>query len=132
MTRSQARLRRLAGAATRPSSLALVRTGVGAVMLAAPQLLPQVLGVEAAARRRTSWLVQMLGVREVALGAGVLAARSGRDAGAWSLAGSACDVVDALVVGAAVRRGVVSQSWGSAVAASALAAGAVGVVTGRR
>ena len=113
---------------TAPAPVAAVRTGVGVVMLLAPSVLPQVLGVDVAARARTTWLVQMLGVREVALGAGVLAA--GRSAGArsWAVAGSACDVVDALVVGSAVRRGAVHPRWGGAVAVSALAAGLVGLL----
>ncbi len=115
------------GALTAPRSLAAVRTGVGVVMLLTPHVLPQVLGVDAAARARTSWLVQMLGVREVALGAGVLSADRSGDARTWALAGSACDVVDALAVAAAVRRGAVSRSWGSAVAVSALGAGLVGL-----
>jgi hypothetical protein len=116
--------------ATRPASLATVRTGVGAAMLLAPQVLPQALGIDASARARTSWLVQMLGAREIALGAGVLSGQ--RSNGSWAVAGSACDVVDALVVGAAVRRGVVSRSWGTAVAASALAAGLAGLAQAPR
>ena len=120
-------------AATAPTSLATVRAGIGTVMLLTPQVLPQVLGVDAAARARTSWLVQMLGVREVAMGAGALAADRPDVVRAWALAGSACDLVDALAVGAAVRRGAVSRTWGSAVAVSALAAGLVGLArAGRR
>ena len=127
MARWRTGLRRAALAATRPAPLALVRAGAGAVMLVAPRALPRALGVAAAASGPTGWVVQMLGAREVALGVGVLRARRSADARAWALAGAACDVVDALVVGAAVRRGVVSRSAGSAVAASALAAGAAGL-----
>jgi hypothetical protein len=120
-------------AATSPGSLAAVRTGVGAVMLLTPQVLPQVLGVDAGARQRTSWVVQMLGAREVALGAGVLNAERSGEVRAWAVAGSACDVVDALVVAAAVRRGAVGRSLGTAVALSALAADASGLAAaGRR
>ena len=121
--------------ATGPAALALLRTGAGAVMLVSPQVLPRVLGVDAAARARTAWVVQMLGVREVALGAGALAAQRSAGVRACTAAGTAGDLVDALVVGAAVRRGVVTRSWGSAVAASALAAAAAGLVhlvAGRR
>ncbi len=101
-------------------------------MLLAPQLLPRVLGVDAATGARTSWLVQMVGVREVALGAGTLAAGGSGAVRSWALAGSACDIVDALVVAAAVRRGVVSRPWGSAVALSAAAAGAAALVRAGR
>ena len=128
MARWRAGLRRSTLAATRPASLALVRTGAGAVMLAAPRALPGVLGVPAGVSSPTAWVVQMLGVREVALGVGVLAAHGSEGARAWALAGAACDVVDALVVGAAVRRGAVTRSWGSAVATSALAAGTAALV----
>lgn len=128
-----ARLLHWSLAATAPTALASVRTGVGTVMLLAPQLLPQVLGVDAAARARTSWLVQMLGARELAMGAGLLAADRSGGARAWALAGSACDVLDALALQAAVRRGAVSGTWGSAVACSALAAGLTGLArAGRR
>jgi hypothetical protein len=129
----RARLQQWSVAATAPASLASVRTGIGTVMLLTPRVLPKVLGVDAAARARTSWLVQMLGVREVAMGAGVLTADRSGGARSWALAGSACDVVDALAIGAAVRRGAVSRAWGSAVAVSALAAGLVGLArAGRR
>ena len=127
------RLQQWSVAATAPTALASVRTGIGTVLLLAPQVLPQVLGVDAAARARTSWLVQMLGVREVASGAGVLTADRSGGARAWAVAGSACDVVDAVAIGAAVRRGAVSPTWGSAVAVSALAAGLAGLArAGRR
>jgi peptide-methionine (R)-S-oxide reductase len=117
----------------RPEALATVRTGIGVVMLLAPQVLLRVLEVDGPARARTSWVVQMVGVREVALGAGVLTAEGTGPTRPWALAGSACDVVDALVIGAAVRRDVVSRPWGGAIALSALAAGAVsGVLAGRR
>jgi peptide-methionine (R)-S-oxide reductase len=102
-------------------------------MLVSPDVLPRTLEVDAAARARTAWVVQMLGVREVALGAGVLAAQGSAGARSWTAAGTACDLVDALVLGAAVRRDVVSRPWGGAIALSALAAGAVsGVLAGRR
>ena len=132
MADSAADLRRWALRATAPSTLGTARTAIGVVMLVAPQLLPQVLGVDAAARARTSWLVQMVGVREVALGAGTLAAGGAGGVRPWALAGSACDVVDALVVAAAVRRGAVSRQWGSAVALSAVAAGAAALVRAGR
>ena len=126
-------LQRWSSAATAPPSLAGVRTGIGTVLLLAPHVLPQVLGVAADARARTTWLVQMLGGREVAMGAGVLTADRSGGARAWAVAGSACDVVDALAIGAAVRRGAVSRTWGSAVAVSALAAGLLGLTrAGRR
>ena len=117
---------------TSPTALATVRTGVGTVMLLTPHVLPRVLGVDADSRARTTWLVQMLGVREVALGAGVLVADRSGSARELVVGSSACDLVDALVVAAAVRRGTVSRSWGSAVAVSALAAGLVGTARAGR
>jgi len=113
--------------ATDPASLAAVRTAIGTVMLVAPQVVPHLLGVGAASRARISWVVQMLGVREVALGAGVLAAQQSADARGWVVAGGVCDLVDAVVVAAAARRGAVDAAPAAAVAVSALAAGVVGL-----
>ena len=111
----------------RPAHLALTRTGVGAVMLARPRLLPQVLGVDSAASARTSWVVQMLGAREVAMGLGGLAAGRRRDARLWIAAGALSDAVDALVIGSAAVRGRLSRPLAAAVSVSALGAAAAGL-----
>jgi hypothetical protein len=121
----------LAGAAARvtPGQLAMGRAGAGAVMVARPRLVPTALGVDSATSARVSWIVQMLGARELALGLGTLAALRSPDRAAsraWVAAGLLSDAVDALAVGAAVGRGRVTKSAGGAAVAVAAAAVAVG------
>lgn len=112
----------------RPQHIALGRTGIGVVMLVQPTAMPRLLGVDSAASSRTAWVGQMLGAREVALGAGTLWAlrAPGRGAVGWVLAGVLCDSVDALTVGAAAARGRVSRPLGGAVVTSAVAAAVLG------
>lgn len=106
-------------------ALAAVRAGAGAGLLAAPALVPRLLGADAATARRVGYLGRMAGVRDVALGLGMLRAlRAGRDARSWTVAGLLCDTGDALAVAVAVRRGDVHRLPGALLVASA-AAGAV-------
>lgn len=121
-------VQRLAATVLTPSRLSLGRAGVGAVMLVRPTSLGVGLGVDRPAAERTAWSVQMLGVREIALGLGAAAALRGGDGPAarrWLLAGLVCDAVDAVVIGAAVGRGRVATAPGAAVVATATAAAAV-------
>jgi peptide-methionine (R)-S-oxide reductase len=109
----------------RPKHLALARVGIGAAMIARPRLVPGVLGVDSATSARMGWSTQMLGVREVALGAGaVIALRStdGPAARLWLAAGMLCDTADALAIGGAVLKGRLSKPVGGLIAASALGA----------
>ena len=109
-----------------PRPVALGRLGVGAVLLARPQLLPRTVGIDSATAARTSWLVQMLGAREVALGLGALhelRRGDGRASRLWLTAGLLSDATDALVVTAALRRGRMDRL--PALAAVAVAACAV-------
>jgi hypothetical protein len=115
------------------AQLALGRAAVGAVLLVRPRTLPDLLADDPAEGRQQSWVVQMLGAREVALGLGGAAAllapwRSGArssDARSWLAAGLLCDAVDALAVAAAVGSGRVRAGTGGAVVAVAAAAVAV-------
>lgn len=106
-----------------PRSLATARAAVGVIMLTRPGLLPAVLGVDRATRERMSWALQMLGAREVALGAGALLAR--KEPRLWYTAGLLSDAVDAVAVTSALRSGRVSAPAGPALVA--IAAGAVGI-----
>jgi hypothetical protein len=106
--------------------LSLGRAAAGVGMIARPRLLPSSLGVDSAAAGRMSWVTQMLGAREIALGLGTwLALRDGdRDAARrWLCAGLLSDAVDALAVGSAVAQGRLSKATGGAVVA--IAGGAV-------
>ena len=106
-----------------PEQLALGRVGAGTVMVVRPRLLPRLLGVDSATSARVGWAVQMLGVRDAALGLGTLVAlRAGdrRAARTWLAAGVLCDAVDALAVSGALARGRVSKGWGISFVATAL------------
>src|SRR5438094_817895 len=93
----------------RARRLALLRLGLGAVMLARPLLVPRPLGVDRITASRVEWLVRMAGARDLALGAGTLAARRAGGQRTWVLAAMASDVADALILGQAVRRGLVGR-----------------------
>lgn len=115
-------------------SLGLGRTAVGLVMLARPRLVPEVLGTGAAAAAQTSWVLQMLGAREVALGLGAF--RAGRTGSAaelrpWVAGGVLSDGVDAVAVAYALGRGHLRSPAAVglvAVACTAVAIGAAGLV----
>ena len=106
-----------------PRPVALGRAGAGVVMLARPSLLPRVIGIDSASAARTTWLVQMLGARELALGLGALhelRRGDGRAARVWLTAGLLSDTADALVMAAAVSRGKASKVPGLATICLAL------------
>jgi hypothetical protein len=107
--------------------LAAVRAGLGLVMLARPMLVPRPLGVDRITAGRVDWLVRMAGVRDLALGAGGLAAARTGGQRSWVLAGALSDAGDALILGRAVRRGQVGRVLGSGAALSAVAAAALGL-----
>src|SRR5206468_1848596 len=92
--------------------LGAVRVGLGATMLARPMLLPRPLGVDRLTATRVDWLVRMAGARDLALGAGTLAARRSGGLRTWLLAALGSDVADAIVLTQAVRRGQVGRIAG--------------------
>jgi hypothetical protein len=104
----------------------LIRAGAGVVMLARPTVLPRLLGADSATAARVTWLTQMLGAREVALGAGAVLAqrRGGAGARTWLYAGVLADSLDAAAVTAAVVRGRASRLTGAGVVVTAAAAAA--------
>ncbi len=135
-SRAPASTVRLLRAATGPEALSAGRALVGAVMLVRPRLLTRALSagpVDPATTAGTSWVVQMLGAREVGLGLGALRAlrAGGGSARGWLAAGLLADTVDAGALAAAVGRGHVGRVAGAAVvtlasAAVAVQAGALG------
>lgn len=121
----------LAGLALRatPTHLAVGRTAAGASMVLRPKALPQLMGLDSATATRVGWSVQMLGIRDLALGVGTLLALRGADprgARSWLAMGVLCDAVDALAVTGAMARGRVSKGSGAAVVAVAVGAAAIG------
>ena len=99
------------------------RVALGVVMVARPDLLPRLLGVDSGTAGRMSWLGRMFGAREVALGAGLLAVGPERER-EWLLGAALCDAVDAVAFAEAARRGVVRRALaGTFVVTAASAAG---------
>lgn len=99
------------------------RVALGIGMLARPELLPKLLGVDSGTAARMSWLGRMFGAREIALGAGLLTARAESER-EWLLGSAFSDAVDAVAFAEATRRGVVRRALGGAfVLTAATAAG---------
>lgn len=114
---------------TTPAHLAVGRTAAGASMVVRPKALPQLMGLDSATATRVGWSVQMLGIRDLALGLGTLVALRNPDpraARSWLAMGVLCDAVDALAVTGAMVKGRVSKGSGAAVVAVALGAAAIG------
>ena len=85
------------------------RVLLGAVAVASPVAATRLLGMDSATAKRVTLLARMAGARDVALGAGTLAARSTDPAGTtwWLVAGAFADAVDAAAMAGALRRGSV-------------------------
>ena len=127
-TGSRASLGAAAGAVT-PTHLAWGRVGAGASMVVRPSSLPRMMGADSATATRVGWAVQMLGVRDLALGVGTLVALRGQDrraARTWLTMGVLCDAVDALAIGGALLKGRVTKAGAAAAIGVALGAVAVG------
>lgn len=110
-------------------AVAIGRTGVGATLLVRPRLLPELLGVDSASSARSSWALQMLGGREVALGVGALASQHSR---LWTAAGLLADLTDAVVIGSSAARGRLRASTGLVSVVVASAASTVAIDALRR
>ena len=66
-----------------------LRVAIGAGLASRPTALPRALGVDSATAARIGWLGTMLGVRDAALGAGLVhALRTRRSPQPWLLAGA--------------------------------------------
>ena len=134
-TDSVAFLSRLPSARTVGLSVGAGRLAIGAIFLAAPVSSVRLLGLDTATAARVAWLARMTAVRDGVLGAGTVVSSARRDgAGAWLLAGSVSDAVDAAVLVAALREGKI-RGWraqavtvGAVAAALAAAAATVDVV----
>lgn len=107
--------------------LGLARAGLGASLLAAPRFGTRLMGLDSGTARRMVWLTRMAAARDLALGAGTLAAlRDGRDVARWLAVGAAADLADTVILADATRRGSFSRVRGSALVASAAGGALVG------
>ena len=112
-----------------PSSLAWGRVGAGSTMVLRPSAVPRLMGLDSATAARAGWAVQMLGIRDLALGVGTLVAlrRDRRAARTWMALGAVCDTVDALALGGAALRGRISRTGAAAGVGVAVLAVVAGV-----
>lgn len=101
------------------------RLAIGAGFLAAPVLSTRVLGLDTATAKRITFLARMAAVRDITLGVGTLTA--GPDAGRWLAAGAVCDLVDAVVIVAAVRKRTLRGALAAGIAVGAVASAVVGL-----
>lgn len=92
------------------TAVSLLRTTIGVAMLAAPSLLPRMLGADRLTARRVGYLARMVGWREIALGAGTLAGvHEDGDPRPWLAAQACSDAGDAVSLLTAARRGHVHR-----------------------
>ena len=111
-----------------PTALSVARIGAGTAMTVQPARVQSALGVDPVSAGRTSWAVQMLGARDLALGVGSLVAlRRGDTRGSrlWLAAGLFSDAVDAFAVSRAVGKGTVTRAAGVGTVSAALTAVAI-------
>jgi len=86
-------------------AIGIGRVAIGTAFAALPELGVRLLGTDAATARRVGWLSRMVAGRDIALGAGTIAAtRNGNGAG-WVLGGAFADAVDSAAVVMAMKQG---------------------------
>jgi len=123
------------GSVAGPQAVALAigvgRVVIGTTFLLAPRFSVRVLGVDAGSAKRMSFLARMAAARDIGLGAGTLDAGPTPAARAWLLAGAAADAVDAVVIAAAIKRGVTRGVPAAGLVAGAAGAAAAGVWAAR-
>jgi hypothetical protein len=106
--------------------LALGRCGVGTVAVTRPATTLRLLGHDSATAGRLAWLTRLAGVRDIALGAGLIAALArGDDGRDWLWAGALADAADAVVFAVAGARRELAPV--PAAASALAAAGGVGL-----
>jgi hypothetical protein len=114
-----------------PPVFALGRFVVGGVSWAAPGWATELMGLKIKAPAGAYW-ARLFGIRDVALGAGLVLAQSGDDRRRWRLLGIASDAADAVAGELAARE---AKAKGASrwllpgVAAAAAALGVAGLLT---
>jgi hypothetical protein len=117
-----ARIRTWGSRSALAAGIGVGRVLVGVSFLSSPVAGLRLIGLDTATAARVTWLTRTAGIRDVALGAGMLfAAATGGDDGPWLIAGAGCDAVDAAVTAIAARDGRVARVRGMLVAAGAAA-----------
>jgi hypothetical protein len=112
--------------------IGIARVALGMGLLAAPAAVARLAGIDTGTARRVTWLTRMTAGRDLALGAGTLAARGGGDAARWLAVGAAADLADAVILTSALRQGRLGRVRGVGMAAIAAGGAVVGTVAALR
>jgi hypothetical protein len=112
-------------------AFAAVRIGVGAAAWLAPRLTGRALGIDPARTPQAAFLVRLFGIRDVALGVGLITSEPGERPG-WLRVGMVSDLGDALAGSIALQSHGLPLPAGLGAASSGLAAGLCGLALLRR
>jgi hypothetical protein len=101
------------------------RFAIGAASWATPRVAGKLFGLDAAANPQSPYLARLFGVRDFALGWG-LVSTEGDAQRQWLMVGVACDLADAVAGAAGGRAGYLPKHTAVLVTATALVAVALG------
>lgn len=109
MTPIRSRVNGLVSARQVAGAVGAFRTVVGPALLARPEVMARMLGVDGVTAARTRWLARMLASRELAIGLGTsFAVATGRSVRPWLLVNAVCDAGDVVAAVLAARARQVS------------------------
>ncbi|HEY1449742.1 MAG TPA: hypothetical protein VGF47_02215 [Solirubrobacteraceae bacterium] len=103
-----------------------IRTVIGVASWTSPRLAGKLFGLDADANPQSPYLARLFGVRDVALGWGVLSTE-GEARKQWLMAGIACDLFDAIAGIAGGRGGYLPKATSVLVSGTAVSAVALGM-----
>jgi hypothetical protein len=106
-------------------ALGALRIVVGLLAWVAPNLAGTLFGLNPGRNPQAPYLARLFGVRDLALGVGVLASQ-GDQRRPWLVAGMACDVADAAAAGLGYRAGYLGAPTTALLTAPALTGVALG------
>lgn len=107
-------------------NLALLRIAIGVGAWVAPSLAGKVFGIDAKANPQAPYLARLFGIRDLALGVGLLQS-SGEARRMWLQLGVLCDGADVAAAGLGGREGYLSTSTAVLAGGTATVATALGV-----
>ncbi|CAO5185525.1 DUF4267 domain-containing protein [Frankia sp. AiPs1] len=107
------------------TTLGILRTAVGTLALTRAVDTLRITGVDRVTATQLAWTARLAGIRDIALGAGLLTAQAtGRDTHTWITAGMLADTADVSVFATATARGHLPPALGAAMTTLALAGAA--------
>jgi hypothetical protein len=109
------------------TSLAITRLAVGGSAFATPRLAGRAFGLDAEANPQAPYLARLFGVRDAALGIGILTSQ-GEARRQWLMIGVGCDAADVLAGLAGGRAGYLPKGTAAVVTATAVSAIVMGAL----